>query len=81
MRLDAPEENDQFGWIVTDYDVSDLLNYVAVPQTVSLSEAHKTVLTKVINEKKERARCLTTGCRRHLLARLNRNGERCCPNS
>jgi len=52
--LDAAEENDQFGWIVTDYDVSDFLNRVAVPHMESLSEAHKAILTKVINEKKER---------------------------
>ena len=52
--LDAAEENDQFGWIVTDYDVSDFLNRVAVPHMESLSEVHKAIVTKVINEKKER---------------------------
>jgi len=52
--LDAAEENEQFGWIVTDYDVSDFLNRVAVPHMGSLSEPHKAILTKVINEKKER---------------------------
>jgi hypothetical protein len=52
--LDAAEENDQFGWIVTDYDVSDFLNRVAVPHMESLSEAHKAILMKVINEKRER---------------------------
>jgi hypothetical protein len=52
--LDAAEENNQFGWIVTDYDVSDFLNRVAVPHMGSLSEAHKAILTKAINEKKER---------------------------
>jgi len=52
--LDAAEENNQFGWIVTDYDVSDFLNRVAVPHMGSLSEAHNAILTKVVNEKKER---------------------------
>lgn len=52
--LDAAEENNQFGWIVTDYDVSDFLNRVAVPHMGGLSEAHKAILTKAINEKKER---------------------------
>lgn len=52
--LDAAEENNQFGWIVTDNDVSDFLNRVAVPHMEGLSEAHKAILTKVINEKKER---------------------------
>lgn len=52
--LDAAEKNDQFGWIVTDYDVSDFLNRVAVPHIGSLSEAHKGILTKVIDEKKQR---------------------------
>lgn len=52
--LNAAEENNQFGWIVTDYDASDLLNRVAVPHMGSLSDAHKAILTKVINEKKER---------------------------
>lgn len=52
--LDAAEENEQFGWIVTDYDVSDFLNRIAVPHIESLTEEHKAILTKVINEKKER---------------------------
>jgi hypothetical protein len=52
--LQAAEENNQFGWIVTDYDVSDFLNRVAVPHMESLSDSHKAILTKVINEKKER---------------------------
>jgi hypothetical protein len=53
--LDAAEENNQFGWIVTDYDVSDFLNRIAVVHMESLSDAHKAILTKVITEKKERA--------------------------
>jgi hypothetical protein len=52
--LEAAEKNNQFGWIVTDYDVSDFLNRVAVPHMESLSDAHKAILRKVINEKKER---------------------------
>jgi len=52
--LTAAEENNQFGWIVTDYDASDFLNRVAVPHMESLSEPHKAILTKVMNEKKER---------------------------
>lgn len=52
--LEAAQENDQFGWIVTDSDVSDFLNRVAVPHMENLADAHKTILTKVIKEKKER---------------------------
>jgi hypothetical protein len=53
--LDAAVENDQFGWIVTDCDVSDFLNKHAVPRFSDLSdETHRAMLQKVINEQKER---------------------------
>jgi predicted nucleic acid-binding protein len=53
--LDAAMENDQFGWIVSDYDVSDFLNRVAVPYLSSISsEDHKQMLRKVIEEQQER---------------------------
>ena len=54
--LDAAVANSQFGWIVTDYDVSDFLNKHAVPRFSDLkSEAHKELVTSVIEEQKERA--------------------------
>lgn len=54
--LDAAEVNNQFGWIVTDHDVSDFLNRVAVPHLSDLKkEQHKEILQRVIDEKKERA--------------------------
>jgi predicted nucleic acid-binding protein len=53
--LDAAIENDQFGWIVTDYDVSDFFNKHAVPRFSEISDdAHKAILQKVIDEQKER---------------------------
>lgn len=53
--LHAALENNQFGWIVTDSDVSDFLNRVAVPHLSSLLlKEHKEILWKVINEQKER---------------------------
>ena len=55
--LDAAEENDQFGGILTDYDVSDLLNRVAVPQIANLpSDEHKQKLNAIIAEQSERNR-------------------------
>lgn len=54
--LAAAIENDQFGWIVTDYDVSDFLNKIAVPRLSSVSsQDHRNVLEKVIEEQKVRA--------------------------
>ena len=54
--LDAAVENSQFGWIVTDDDVSDFLNRVAVPHMGRLSnEMHLEVLNKVIEEQNERS--------------------------
>jgi hypothetical protein len=41
--------------IAQDYDVSDLLNRIAVPRLDSIaSEEHKAILQKVIEEKKNR---------------------------
>lgn len=53
--LDAAVENDQFGWIVTDCDVSDFLNKHAVPRFSDLNdEEHRKIVQKVINEQNER---------------------------
>ncbi len=54
--LSAAVENRQFGWIVTDSDVSDFLNRVAVPRIASIPSAeHKELLEKIIDEQRERA--------------------------
>jgi predicted nucleic acid-binding protein len=54
--LAAAKENDQFGWIVTDYDVSDFINKIAVPRLSSVSsQDHREILEKVIEEQKVRA--------------------------
>ena len=54
--LTAAMENNQFGWIVTDYDVSDFLNRVAVPRYAEISvKEHLEILEKVIEEQKVRA--------------------------
>ena len=53
--LNAAEANSQFGWIVTDYDVSDFLNKHAVPRFTDLKkDSHKELLVSVIEEQKER---------------------------
>jgi hypothetical protein len=53
--LDAAVENDQFGWIATDHDVSDFLNRVSMPHLSNISsEEHKKILEKVMEEQKER---------------------------
>lgn len=53
--LDAAHANNQFGGIVTDYDVSDFLNRVAVPQMANLtSDENRKTLETVIEEKRER---------------------------
>lgn len=53
--LSAAEENGQFGRIISDYDVSDFLNRIAVPHIGSLSEeGQKKILYHVIEEQKER---------------------------
>lgn len=54
--LDAAAANSQFGWIVSDYDVSDFLNKHAVPRFSDLmNDAHKELVSSVIREQKERA--------------------------
>ena len=54
--LAAALENKQFGWIVTDNDVSDFLNRVAVPRLSNITDPEqKVLLKKVIDEQKERA--------------------------
>jgi predicted nucleic acid-binding protein len=54
--LSAAVDNSQFGWIVTDYDVSDFLNRVAVPHLANISNPDSIkVLEQVVEEQKERA--------------------------
>jgi hypothetical protein len=49
-------ENDQFGRIVTDDDVSDFLNRVAVPRLANITAQEQIeVLEKVIKEQRIRA--------------------------
>lgn len=53
--LDTAVENNQFGWIVTDSDVSDFLNRIATPHIASInSDEHKDILQLVTDEQKER---------------------------
>jgi hypothetical protein len=53
--LAAALQNDQFGWIVTDYDVSDFLNRVAVPRIEQITvPEQRELLQKVIEERKTR---------------------------
>lgn len=53
--LKAAKENDQFGWIVTDYDASDFINRVAVPRRHEISDAdYIAVLDKVAAEQASR---------------------------
>lgn len=53
--LDAAIENNQFGWIVTDYDVSDFLNRIAVPYMGNITDGeHIDILQTVIDEQKQR---------------------------
>jgi len=52
--LDAAELNSQFGWLITDCDVSDFLNQHAVPRFADIKkESHRELLSKVIEEQKE----------------------------
>ncbi|MGB9151585.1 MAG: PIN domain-containing protein [Alphaproteobacteria bacterium] len=54
--LAAALENDQFGGIVMDYDVSDFLNRVAVPRLTGIAvKEQRDVLEKVIKEQGGRA--------------------------
>lgn len=53
--LDAAVQNGQFGWIVTDEDVSDFLNRVAVTRLASItSKEHREILGQVIEEQDKR---------------------------
>jgi predicted nucleic acid-binding protein len=53
--LAAAVANDQVGHIVTDYDVSDFLNRVAVPRFGSISSPEqRQILLRVIEEQRER---------------------------
>ena len=53
--LDAVDANNQFSGIITDYDVSDFLNRIAVPHIGNVTSAeHRETLEKVIEEKRER---------------------------
>jgi len=54
--LEAAVENNQFGPIATDFDISDFLNRVAVPHMANItSNDHKEILQSVIDEQRERA--------------------------
>lgn len=54
--LAAAVENQQFGWIVTDNDVSDFLNRVTISRMESITvPEQRDLLQKVSAEKKERA--------------------------
>lgn len=53
--LQAAVDNDQVRWIVTDYDVSDFLNRIAVPRRAEITRAdYLEILDKVVEEKAER---------------------------
>lgn len=53
--MEAAEANNQFGWIITDYDVSDFLNRVAVPRLHDIDKPeHREMLDEVIEEQAER---------------------------
>lgn len=53
--LAAAVSNKQFGQIVTDYDVSDFLNRVAVPRASLINSIeYREILQKVIDEQRER---------------------------
>ena len=53
--LDAAILNNQFGWIVTDFDISDFLYKIAVPQMAKILDSNqKEILNRVIDEQKNR---------------------------
>lgn len=55
--LVAAVGNSQFGWITTDYDVSDFLNRVAVPRLANITDPEqRTIVEKVMEEQSERAK-------------------------
>jgi regulator of sigma D len=54
--LSAATENSQFLRIITDYDVSDFLNRVAVPRSANIKDQEKIeVLKNVVEEQKRRS--------------------------
>ena len=53
--LAAAAGNEQFGWIITDGDVSDFLNRVAVPQIANIADQdQREILRKVVEEQNKR---------------------------
>jgi predicted nucleic acid-binding protein len=53
--LAAAAGNVQFGWIITDGDVSDFLNRVAVPQIANIADQdQREILRKVVEEQNKR---------------------------
>lgn len=55
--LSAATDNSQFGWIVTDCDISDFLNRVAAPRLDGISDPeHKAIVQKAIKEQAQRAK-------------------------
>lgn len=53
--LAAAAENEQFGWIITDGDVSDFINRVAVPQIANIADQdQREILKKVVEEQNKR---------------------------
>ncbi|MEZ5421518.1 MAG: PIN domain-containing protein [Pyrinomonadaceae bacterium] len=54
--LAAAVENDQFGWIATDNDVSDFLNRVAIPRRENITDEQQIeILQRVMDEQRERS--------------------------
>jgi predicted nucleic acid-binding protein len=53
--LAAAAGNEQFGWIITDGDVSNFLNRVAVPQIANIADQdQREILRKVVEEQNKR---------------------------
>jgi ERCC4-related helicase len=53
--LKAAISNNQLGWIITDYDISDFMNRVAVPKIDEIRNPDmKELLEKVMAEQQER---------------------------
>lgn len=53
--LQAVDENEQVGWVVTDYDVSNFLNRVAVPRREEITQAtYIDIIEKIVEEQTER---------------------------
>jgi len=49
--LDAATENNQFGWITTDYDVCKFLHRIMLPHSASLTKKdHKEIFSQVIQQ-------------------------------